>query len=142
MFLKTEIEDVRSQAQERYPLLALCPGKRPDSSVLCASLCALSVCWSSSTKDSKRCITSPPGLLCSRLNNMMSWEKPQVLATKNILHTADESQTAFQGSWSPLERETRLDSMLPAQLGTHLDMPGGHTFKATKRQELLEQFGQ
>lgn len=72
----------------------------------------------------------------------MSWEKPQVLATMNILHTADESQTSFQWSCSPLERETRLDSMLPAQQGTHLDMPGGHTIKATKHQELLEQFGE
>lgn len=31
-----------------------------------------------------------------------------------------------------------MESMLPAQLGTHLDMPGGLKFKATKQQELRE----
>lgn len=64
----------------------------------------------------------------------MSREKPQVQATKNILHLIDEPQASFQRSCSPLEEETGMESTLPAQRETHLDMPGGLAFKATKQQ--------
>lgn len=69
----------------------------------------------------------------------MSEEKPQVQATENILSPADEPQASFQRSCSPLEEERGMESMLPAQLGTHLDMPGGPAFRATQQQELPEQ---
>lgn len=110
---------------------------------VCVHLCVLlCVYLSHGTKYSTRWIANPPGPFCLRPNNMMSREKPQVQATKNILHPADEPQASFQWSCSPLERETWMESMLPAQLGTHPDMPRGLTFKATKRQELLQQLSQ
>lgn len=114
-------------------------GKGQIKVCLSALLC---VCLSYGTKYTKRSMANPPGPLYLRLNNMMSREKPQVQATKNILHPADESQASFQWSCSPLERETRMESMLPAQLGTHIDMPGGLISKATKQQKLLEQLCQ
>lgn len=72
---------------------------------------------------------------------MMSGEKPEVQASKNILRPADEPRASSHRSRSPLERETRMERMLPAQLGTRLDAPGGLTFKATKQRESLEQLG-
>lgn len=64
----------------------------------------------------------------------MNREKPQVKATENILGPADEPQASFQWFCGPLEGETRMESMLSAQLGTHRDIPGGHASKATKQQ--------
>lgn len=69
-------------------------------------------------------------------------EKPQVQATNNILHPADKPQASFQWSCGPLERETWMESMLPAQLGTVLDMAGGFPFKGREQQKLREQLGQ
>lgn len=123
------MEDIVAKLREDMVCLPSVQAKSQIRVFLCGALCVLLLSCSDSTKHSKRCITNPTGCLCSRLNNMMSWEKPQVLATENILHTADESQISFQWSCSPLERETRVDSMLPAQQGTRLDMPGGHTIK-------------
>lgn len=45
---------------------------------------------------------------------MMSSEKPQAKATKNILHPADEPQAFFQSLAVHLEREIWMESMLPA----------------------------
>lgn len=63
----------------------------------------------------------------------------QSVATKNILHPVDEPQASFLGSCSPLEKKTGMESMLPALLGTHLNIPGGYTFKTRKQHVLLEQ---
>lgn len=71
----------------------------------------------------------------------MSREKPQVQATKNILHPSDEPQASSQWSCSPLERETRIESMLSAQGDSSWYAWRPH-IKSTKQQELQQQHGQ
>ena len=79
---------------------------------------------------------TPLGPVFLRLNIIMSRETTRVHATKTILDPADKPQASFHRPCSPLERETRMESGLPARLGIHLDMPGGRSFRATKQQEL------
>lgn len=139
-----EIVKVCSQALYSGNTSSACPLSREKAQLKCvyAHLCVLlCICFSWSTKDSKGWKAGPPDSLCFRPNSMMSREKPQVQATKNILHLVDEPQASFQRSCSPLEEETGMESTLPAQLGTHLDMPGGLAFKAKKQQAVPKHLG-
>lgn len=53
----------------------------------------------------------------------MKRKEPRVKAMEYILQPAEGPQASFQWSWGAIEEETCMESMLPAQHGTHLAVP-------------------
>lgn len=81
---------------------------------MCTSVCSSLFLFSSQHKTLQKMESRPSRLL------MLTAKQHDEQATKNILRTADEPQASFQRSCSPLEKDTGMGSMLPAQLGTRL----------------------